>query len=370
MKIKPAGWVVIFLGLGGLGYAGWRTFGQHLRTAGLPTNLFANVGASADAGTSPDAGSPRDAVPVDAGPLLDAGGVAPEGPTDDGGGFDLGHLGGIDPTETADAGPVSAPTVAVARSLPPLSTPPTVIAGSEGAALHLVATEQVQDAVVSVAALAAHPEAVAFGVRAVWLVGETTSESNLLPSCDVAQLRAARLGVIGGSIAHLHLLTLLEGAPLPPLLQFDSEAALEAAYADGSVNGGEAPLSRRALMATNCVDAGRKPDALVLVHKAGRPVSKTDVAAATLLQGTPPGDEQQKSFFARQGSETFEALYRKASQKWLESKVIPALASPSEAMDLRLVERLTPATALTPAGANSASSVYGFRSWVDTHSPF
>lgn len=354
MQIKPAGWVVIFLALGGAGFGVWHFFGpqivEYLKPV-PPPELF-------DGGLpSLDGGSPSDAGSVDAG-------------TDDAGAATIVDGGAL--AEASDAGPGPTPTIAVARSLPPLSLPPTVIAGSEGAVLHLVATEQVRDGIVSVAALAAHPEAVAFGVRAIWLAGDTVNEVSLLPSCDPIELLTAKLGVVGGSLSHLHLLSLL-GSPLPPIIQFDSAAALEAAYADGTINGGEAPVSRRGSVAANCLELAKKADPLVLVHKVGRPVSKADALASVPMKGAAPTAEQVKAFFG-EGSDSFDALFRSASQKWLEAKVIPAVAAPADAVDRRLLEKPTPPPSpttpsnVTPADAGSAAvSPYGFPSWVDTH---
>jgi hypothetical protein len=280
-------------------------------------------------------------------------------------------------------------------ALAPLSTPGLlatvlnssghmVLAASESEALTRVIEGKSGAAVVSVAALAAHPDAISKGVKAVWLFGNRPVNGAVGPSCDPGRLRSLKLGVVQGSLAHFRLLALLAGEPLPPIATYESDQALDKAYADATITGGE--LSETMRESGKIEECGGLPEhayAFVVVTSVQKPISGPDLAAIVALNRPPPTLEQVGGFFqpGATGIGTFGGVFRAASAAWTQVKLISTPAPEETAVDRMFLDRPggTPpaSTAGTkPAVVDGGSVVplkkvdvpvktYGYPSWLD-----
>jgi hypothetical protein len=274
-----------------------------------------------------------------------------------------------------------------------------VLAHSEAEAVDRVADGRSAAAVVSVAALAAHPDVISKGLKAVWLFGYRPVNGAVGPTCDPGRLRSLKLGAVAGSLAHFRLMALLAGEPLPPIATYDSDQALDKAYADGTISGGE--LSETMRESGKVEDCGGLPEsayAFVVVTNPQKPISASDLAAIVALNRSPPTLEQVGGFFQKgvTGIGTFGGVFQAASGAWSQVKMIAAPAPEETAVDRMFLDRpaagsiaATPAAAPldggspAPSGSNPAPSgstpapqeqakaaeapvkPFGYPSWLD-----
>lgn len=342
-KIRPAGWLVLLLLVGGAGWFAWTQFGDSIRAL---IDRPAAPARPASPGTTttlaPDAGMlPRDLFPSAAASL---------------------------PVVRGATGRLALPPL-VALEAPAQGVIP---ADSELAAIRAVLGGQADVAVASVASLAAVPEALAAGVRAAWLVGESPRDAALFPACDGASLSAASLGAVRGSIGHFHLLGALAGLELPTISLFDGDADLAAAIAAGRVTAGAtrlgAPDAAEARPPCRALPSGSL--SLVVIRQVGQALSAAELASIVALSRLPaPSPEEVAAFFdpARTAPGGFFELYASAADVWARTGLIAAPARAASAVDRTFLEGGAGAFAPIRGRRAPASSArdLGYPSWVD-----
>lgn len=305
-RIRPAGWVVIALFVGGLGYLavsrGWPLVQRLLERPEKP----APPAMESPVAETPAPETPATETPV-ATPTPASAVVLPPslfGP----------------PTGRVEENPVAAPvSVAVVPGLVgPLDGVKVVEAASEAAALQLVAVGEVDAAIVGVPAVAASPRLVRLAVQVADWAGNAAVP--LAPDCDAEALRGERLGAVRGSTGHYHLLAALAGEPLPEIALFDRAADLERARAEGAVTAGP-------VRTAGCYALARAAMPLVVVHRGALPQdARVKIARALGLDGS---GMEAAAFFdhAREVPGGFRDTFESASEVWrrvgLVSDVVP-----------------------------------------------
>ena len=263
--------------------------------------------------------------------------------------------------------------------LPPLvgvTLPPAGATGapSEVEAIRAVARGDADATIVSVAALAAVPEAVAAGVRAAWLVGPSPADGALFPSCDGAELRQLKLGAVPGSLGEFHLFAALAGAALPPLTAFARDADLERAMDEGVVTAGPARgRARQGLVGRpGCAVLPLDAFSLVAVRNTHRPMTAGALAALVGLARAPaPTPGEVAAFFDphRQAPGGFAELFHSAGEVWRAAGVVRHPARAPAAIDRTFLDRRAAPPAAAPAapppGPPVATRELGFPSWID-----
>lgn len=325
-RIKPAGWAVIVLAVVGLLYLGWRLVGPPVERW-----LEARERAPTDEVTSPRTEpEPREPVvvvppePVEPEP-------EPRAPVAEGPGFG------------PELFPAEVPGLPEPSGfLPRLVLPPLQLvaraqvgareAGSEALALKMLSEGEADVAVVSVAALAASPEAIRRGVRAAWYLGDSPADGALFPSCEGAVLRHERLSAVERSLGHFHLLAALSDRPLPRIQLLPHAAALAETVQEGETTGGA--WAPGASVAAPCRVLPREAFSFVVVRRTEVDLSAGDLASVVaLLRGPPPSAQAVATFFdpQREAPNGFADLFSRAGRVWaslglIESPVEPALA--------------------------------------------
>ena len=317
-RIRPAGWVVILLGLGAIGYGAYRLVEPHLGElrAYVPHDM-------------PDAGPPDAGSHLDAGPHLDAGHPAPvhdAGPQDAG-------------LAEEDAGA----TTAIARpeltpSLFPHGVTPAAPAGKP---LRL-----------AFPALAAMPEAVAHGVKAVWYLGAWRSEGDVTPPCAVNAAPHVKASEIERPAVLFHRLALVA--------EYQSQHTHD-------IDAGTAPCPYDTL-----------PDAafaFVIVAKPDRrALSAGDITGVlAMVDGAHPSKEDVAAYFdpdhATAGN--FKQIFESAGQVWLSVGAIDKPVASVRAFDGSLVgikQAAPPPPPPPPPAAKPATAPIeplGYPSWLD-----
>jgi hypothetical protein len=345
-KIRPAGWVVLIVALGLGGYFAW--------TKLAPLLPVSPVAPPPPSSPTPPENKPEPRAPGGAGLVL---------PRD------------LFPAAAPALPAQRAPAVAnatlpamFALELPPAGVKP---APSEVEAIRAIARGEADSAIVSVAALAAVPEAVAAGVQAVWYVGESVADGALFPACDGATLRRAKLGVVPGSLAHFHLLAALAGDALPALATFERDAELERAVNDKVVTGGPARgRGARFLAAAGkppCLALPRSAFALVVVRHTARPMTAPELAAlAALVRHPLPDPEENAAFFDRKRGAPggFVELFESAGAVWAAVHLIGRPAFAKAAVDRTFLDGAGPAAPGRHPRKDAAKEL-GFPSWLD-----
>lgn len=291
-RIRPAGWVVIALFVGGLGYLavsrGWPLVQRIRERPEKP---------APPAMESPVAEPPL-ATPTPAGAV-----VLPRslfGP----------------PPGRVEENPVAAPvSVAVVPGMVgPLDGVRTVEAASEAAAMQLVALGEVDAAIVGVPAVAATPRLVRLAVQVTDWAGNATAP--LATACDAETLLGQRLGAVRGSTGHYHLLAALAGEPLPEIALFDREADLERARAESAVTAGP-------VRSAGCYALARAAMPLVVVHRGALSQDvRVKIARALGLDGS---GMEAAAFFdpAREAPGGFRDTFESASEVWRRVGLVP-----------------------------------------------
>lgn len=302
-RIRPAGWVVIALFVGGLGYLavsrGWPLVQRLLDRSEKPA--------------PPAMESPAPETPV-------------ETPTPEGAVVLPRSLFGPPPAQ-APAEPVS---VAVVPGLVgSLDGVQRVEAASEAEALGRVMAGEAAAAVVGVPALAATPELMRRGLRATDWAGDASAP--LAPSCDAEALRTGRLGAVRGSTGHYHLLAALAGEPLPEIALFDRAADLQRARSEGAVTAGP-------VQTEGCYALARAALPLVVVHRADRPLTKGQRAAIAQAMGRDGSGIEAAAFFdpARKAPGGFRDTFESASEVWRRVGLVTDSLSWREAADFSI----------------------------------
>jgi hypothetical protein len=279
-------------------------------------------------------------------------------------------------------------------ALPPLASLPNsavgvLNVGSEAEAIQAVAEGKAAAAIVSVASVAGAPEAIAKGVKAIWYLGDWREEAALEPGCDANRLRKEKLGAVRHSLAHYQLLAVLAGDKLPEIQLVDGNAALDEAYAKGTVTGGEARITQRPEMRQeNCAPLPDEAFAFVVIRQATHDLSAAELSAIVALRsGTPVGPNGVAAFFKTgpSGQSSFEQIFNSASQVWTVTNHTSEPTKPvdaADAVDVTFLERLatkaivpvspppsaSPAPAASAAGEPSAKPTrprLGYSSWLD-----
>jgi len=336
--------VVIALALAGAGYGLWRIAGPFASSLKLPR--FAQDVPSAP--SAPDAGAP----------------AAPTAPASTA----EGRIVAIDLFPAAIPGLPSSPDRTPRLALPPLDAVPSVfkdvLARSETGAIEALSSGEADIAITSVVALAAVPQAVRAGVRAVWYLGNSSLDATLHPGCDAAVMRGQRLGAVRASLAHFHLLHALAGEPLPEIRLFNGEEELANAISSKAVTGGAFGTAPRPVAAgTECHALSAAAFALIVLHHKDRPAASADVGYATSRALLPrPSPEEVAAFFdpARRAPGGFAQVFESAGAVWKAAGLIDHPASARDAVDPRFFSPATPAPA-----PQSAPGALGFPSWPD-----
>ncbi len=372
-RIKPAGWVVILLAVLLLVYLATRKQKRSPSTTPPPgpsvTAPPARAGGPAKPIARPRAPPPASvSVPIRTTPAPAIGIVlAPQLFPRPGTTLPPAH-----PTALAN---VVLPALVGVR-MPAAGAQPAV---SEREAILEVARGDADQTIASVAALAAVPEAVQRGVKAVWLVGFSPPDGALFPSCDAAALRQTRLGFVPGSLGELDLLAALAGSPVPPMVAFDTDSDLARAIDDGIVTGGPARGRARARGGPTCEVLPDSTFALVAIRDTRKPMSPQGLAALVGLgRSSPLPASEVVAFFDphRAAPGGFAKLFAAAGKVWSAAGLIGTPAVAQDAVDWTFLSR--PSTRAHPApGAGVATPApngaaarekgqeLGFPSWVD-----
>lgn len=345
-RIKPAGWVMLLLAAGGISYGAWRVIAPRLTAPADPV--------APTSPTAPTEPTEPTSPPTEPAPRADR--VVPKS---------------LLPREARALPEVRGSVAHVV--LPPLNLAPpgdsgAALVGSESAAIDRLVQGTAHATIVSVAALAARPDAVRAGVKAAWFVGTSPLDAGLFPSCDREALEAARLGAVGRSLGHLHLVAALAGEKQPEIQAVPDEAALDRAIAEGRVSGGATRLAREGgtLPRPPCRALPASAFAFVVARRTDRPLSDAELASLAALSNRSVAPEEVAAFFdpARTAPGAFAELFDAASRIWQAAGVIERRATAAEAVDRSFL--VAPARAPdAPAAPARTSGGLGYPSWLD-----
>lgn len=361
VTIRPAGWVVIALALGGVCWLVWHFGAPHIKPL-LQRPSDEEIAPPPAPATSRTGAEAEKAEPAEE--------QAEPSPA-------LGRQ--LFPSR---AKPLPAPSPLFPRvALSPLAGWPSMPVGaseapSEREALRRLARAEADYAVVSVVALASMPEVTAAGARAVWSLGASRDTARLFPSCKANALRKETLGAVKGTPGHLELLAAFADSNAPNIVLFEQDSELAATVSEGAITGGIR------------LDEGEQcrvlPAAVSTLLVVRGPSVNTDGAEVSAIAASAPSTvspEEVASFFdeTRTIPGGFFDVYAKSQQVWKRVGLVSSTTPASHAIDRSLLgppqalvaeptkQPLLPSTAQRQEEPPPPRPEFGRPSWPDLH---